>query len=270
MRPSSLSRSQWLADDDGVASRRRSWRTFSKRPRRFPRRTRSVPSLPASLRQADLLRTQIELHPYLPQHALVSYLRAQGITPQAYSPLGSTDSPLLKDPEIVAIAKKWGVGVGTVLVSYQGPFLALPFGRKRMLMRCGYSRARRRRPPQERYPRAYRVEPPPRCARCGRPPDPQRPAQGARKDAEVGQARLEHGPQVRQLVIPVERNGVECGGLQDSDAVATAPPASPTLLLPRSKKRSHAERPSHPSAPPRSLHPPSLLHSPSLLPHRLR
>ncbi|KAL8277644.1 hypothetical protein RQP46_009917 [Phenoliferia psychrophenolica] len=61
---------------------------------------------------------QIELHPYLPQHALVKYLQDNNITPQAYSPLGSTDSPLLKDPEILKVADKYGVSAGTILLSY--------------------------------------------------------------------------------------------------------------------------------------------------------
>ncbi|KAK4698205.1 hypothetical protein P7C70_g8080, partial [Phenoliferia sp. Uapishka_3] len=61
---------------------------------------------------------QIELHPYLPQHALVKYLHDNKITPQAYSPLGSTASPLLKDPVILQIAEKYGVSAGTVLLSY--------------------------------------------------------------------------------------------------------------------------------------------------------
>ncbi|TNY19994.1 NADP-dependent oxidoreductase domain-containing protein [Rhodotorula diobovata] len=62
---------------------------------------------------------QIELHPYLPQHDLVAYLASKDILAQAYSPLGSTDSPLLKDEEIQKIADKHGVSVGTVLISYQ-------------------------------------------------------------------------------------------------------------------------------------------------------
>ncbi|KAM0787883.1 hypothetical protein ACM66B_003933 [Microbotryomycetes sp. NB124-2] len=62
---------------------------------------------------------QIELHPYLPQHELVEFLHKQGIMPQAYSPLGSTDSPLPKDPVVQKIADKHGVATGTVLISWQ-------------------------------------------------------------------------------------------------------------------------------------------------------
>ncbi|KAI5478353.1 hypothetical protein MNV49_005204 [Pseudohyphozyma bogoriensis] len=75
----------------------------------------------------DLLKTakvtpavnQIELHPYLPQIELVEWLQSKGITPQAYSPLGSTNSPLLSDPAILKIAEKHGAGAGNVLISYQ-------------------------------------------------------------------------------------------------------------------------------------------------------
>ncbi|KAK4053225.1 hypothetical protein OIO90_003999 [Microbotryomycetes sp. JL221] len=75
----------------------------------------------------DLLKTaktipaanQIELHPYLPQHELVAYLHKNDIMPQAYSPLGSTDSPLVKDPVVQKIADKHAVATGTILISYQ-------------------------------------------------------------------------------------------------------------------------------------------------------
>ncbi|KDE08341.1 glycerol dehydrogenase [Microbotryum lychnidis-dioicae p1A1 Lamole] len=75
----------------------------------------------------DLLKTakvvpaanQIELHPYLPRHDLVKYCQGKNIAVEAYSPLGSTDSPLLKDEEIVKIAEAHGVSVGTILISYQ-------------------------------------------------------------------------------------------------------------------------------------------------------
>lgn len=46
-------------------------------------------------------------------------MESKNIVPEAYSPLGSTDSPLLHDEEILAIAKKYNVGVGTILISYQ-------------------------------------------------------------------------------------------------------------------------------------------------------
>ncbi|CDZ98478.1 aldo-keto reductase [Phaffia rhodozyma] len=62
---------------------------------------------------------QVELHPYNPQHELVKFCKDNDILLESYSPLGSTDSPILSDPDIVKIAKKHDVSVGTVLISYQ-------------------------------------------------------------------------------------------------------------------------------------------------------
>ncbi|KAI5480144.1 hypothetical protein MNV49_001804 [Pseudohyphozyma bogoriensis] len=62
---------------------------------------------------------QVELHPFCPQHDLVEWCRAEGILMEAYCPLGSTNSPLLGDPEVGAIAEKHGVSPATVLISYQ-------------------------------------------------------------------------------------------------------------------------------------------------------
>ncbi|KAK8858672.1 hypothetical protein IAR55_002901 [Kwoniella newhampshirensis] len=61
---------------------------------------------------------QVELHPYNPQHKLVEYCQSHGILLEAYSPLGSTSSPLHDDPDLVAIAKKHGVSTATVLISW--------------------------------------------------------------------------------------------------------------------------------------------------------
>ncbi|KAJ5963057.1 hypothetical protein N7481_013362 [Penicillium waksmanii] len=62
---------------------------------------------------------QVELHPYCPQHALKQWCEDKGIYLQAYCPLGSTDSPLLGDSEVAAIAKKYDVSPATILISYQ-------------------------------------------------------------------------------------------------------------------------------------------------------
>ncbi|CAO1626812.1 unnamed protein product [Sympodiomycopsis kandeliae] len=61
---------------------------------------------------------QIELHPYLPQHDLVTYLQSKGIVAQAYSPLGSTGSPLLKEPVVVEIAKAHNADPGQIVLSW--------------------------------------------------------------------------------------------------------------------------------------------------------
>ncbi|KAF8531085.1 NADP-dependent oxidoreductase domain-containing protein [Gautieria morchelliformis] len=61
---------------------------------------------------------QLELHLYNPQHKLLDYLASQGIVPQAYSPLGSADAPLLADETVVALSQKYGLDAATVLLGY--------------------------------------------------------------------------------------------------------------------------------------------------------
>lgn len=61
---------------------------------------------------------QLELHPYNPQHELVDYLKSKGILPQAYSPLGSTGSPLLTDEAVVGISQKHELAPADVLLGY--------------------------------------------------------------------------------------------------------------------------------------------------------
>ncbi|UDD65770.1 hypothetical protein AFCA_012940 [Aspergillus flavus] len=61
---------------------------------------------------------QVELHPFLPQHALKEWCDKHGILLEAYSPLGSEGAPLMSDPVIQEIAKKNGVSAATILISY--------------------------------------------------------------------------------------------------------------------------------------------------------
>ena len=61
---------------------------------------------------------QIENHPLLPQQEIVDFCKEKGILVEAYSPLGSTGSPLMKDPAVVKIAEDAGASPGTVLLSY--------------------------------------------------------------------------------------------------------------------------------------------------------
>lgn len=68
---------------------------------------------------------QLEIHLYNPQHELLAYLRAKGIVPQAYSPLGSTNSPLLQDETAAAIAQKHGLQTADVLLGYLRAFILL-------------------------------------------------------------------------------------------------------------------------------------------------
>lgn len=60
----------------------------------------------------------MELHVYNPQHKLLDFLKSKGITPQAYSPLGSSNSPLLADPDVVSIAEQHKLQPVDVLLGY--------------------------------------------------------------------------------------------------------------------------------------------------------
>ena len=63
---------------------------------------------------------QIELHPYLPQHALVSFCQSRDIHVTAYSPLGSGGSKpcLLEDEEVKKVAGKVGKSVAQVVLKW--------------------------------------------------------------------------------------------------------------------------------------------------------
>lgn len=58
--------------------------------------------------------------PYLPQQDISDFCKEKGILIEAYSPLGSTGSPLFNEEGVQEVAKKHNVGPGTVLISYQG------------------------------------------------------------------------------------------------------------------------------------------------------
>jgi len=58
----------------------------------------------------------------VPQQDIADLCAKKGIIVQAYSPLGSTGSPLFQEEGIQEVAKKHNVGAGTVLISYQGGF----------------------------------------------------------------------------------------------------------------------------------------------------
>ena len=63
---------------------------------------------------------QVENHPYLPQEDLLDYMQSIGIVLTAYSPLGSTGSPLFEEPGVREVANKYNTSPGTVLLSYGG------------------------------------------------------------------------------------------------------------------------------------------------------
>jgi glycerol 2-dehydrogenase (NADP+) len=82
----------------------------------------SVPFLEELMKEATITpaANQIENHPYLPQQEIVDYCKEKGILITAYSPLGSTGSPLFEEKEIQEVAKKHDVSPGAVLLSYHG------------------------------------------------------------------------------------------------------------------------------------------------------
>lgn len=61
---------------------------------------------------------QIENHPLLPQSEIVEFCKRKGIIVEAYSPLGSTGSPLMQLPAVMEIARDMDTTPGTILLSY--------------------------------------------------------------------------------------------------------------------------------------------------------
>jgi diketogulonate reductase-like aldo/keto reductase len=68
---------------------------------------------------------QIELHPLFPQEQLRAFHGAKGIVTESWSPLGR-GSHLLDDPRIAAIARKYGVSPGQVVLRWHVQLGALP------------------------------------------------------------------------------------------------------------------------------------------------
>ncbi|EJS41723.1 gcy1p [Saccharomyces arboricola H-6] len=71
---------------------------------------------------------QVEIHPLLPQNELIEFCKSKKIIIEAYSPLGSTNAPLLREPVILEIAKKNNVQPGQVVISWhaQRGYVVLP------------------------------------------------------------------------------------------------------------------------------------------------
>nr|QFR37197.1 aldo-keto reductase [Cyberlindnera americana] len=61
---------------------------------------------------------QCEIHPYLPQHDLIEFCNSHGIVVEAYSPFGSTGAPLLDDPVLTNLAKKYDVSPACIAISW--------------------------------------------------------------------------------------------------------------------------------------------------------
>ncbi|KAK6884884.1 D-arabinose dehydrogenase [NAD(P)+] heavy chain [Candida tropicalis] len=61
---------------------------------------------------------QIEYHPYLPQQDLVDYCNKNNIVISCYSPVGSFGAPVLKNPLIKELAKKYQVSENEIVNAY--------------------------------------------------------------------------------------------------------------------------------------------------------
>jgi hypothetical protein len=70
---------------------------------------------------------QLEIHPQLPQSDITAYAKEKGIHVIAYSPLGSTGSPVASIEPVVKLAEKKGVTPVSILLSHHGEsFFAFP------------------------------------------------------------------------------------------------------------------------------------------------
>ena len=79
----------------------------------------SVSYLERLLQKATVIpaMNQIELHPSCPQTELVKFCLSKMIAVTAYSPLGSTGTPLAQNEVVKKVAEKKGVSPFTVLLS---------------------------------------------------------------------------------------------------------------------------------------------------------
>jgi len=71
---------------------------------------------------------QLEIHPYNPQHELTLFLKSKGIAVEAYSPLGSSSSPLMTDPVVAQVAENNNATAAEVLIGWgvAKGFIVLP------------------------------------------------------------------------------------------------------------------------------------------------
>jgi glycerol 2-dehydrogenase (NADP+) len=65
---------------------------------------------------------QIENHPSLPQQEIVDFCKTKNIHVTAYSPFGSTGSPMMENENVLRIAKKHMVSPSTVLLSWHSNY----------------------------------------------------------------------------------------------------------------------------------------------------
>ncbi|QSL66530.1 hypothetical protein MERGE_000910 [Pneumocystis wakefieldiae] len=80
----------------------------------------STVNLEKLLKTAEIIPAvnQCELHPYLSQEKLLKYCNEKGIHLTSYSPFGSTNTPLLREPVITEIANKNGMTEAQVILAW--------------------------------------------------------------------------------------------------------------------------------------------------------
>jgi len=116
---------------DGKADKTRDWiDTWKKMEELFQKYPDKLKAIGVSNFSVDYLErllssaafvpavNQVELHPSNPQHDVVEYCTNKGIAVTAYSPLGSDDSPLLKNDIVKRIAEKYKIPPANILISY--------------------------------------------------------------------------------------------------------------------------------------------------------
>jgi alcohol dehydrogenase (NADP+) len=105
----------------------------------------TIPKLELVLRNARIKPAcnEMELHPHFQQNELFNYVRAQGIVPIGYSPVGSParpdrdrtpdDTVDIEDPVIVEIARRHGVHPAVICVKWglQRGEVVIPFSTTR-------------------------------------------------------------------------------------------------------------------------------------------
>jgi len=105
----------------------------------------TIPKLQLLLRDARIKPAvnEMEMHPHMQQRELFDFLRANGIEPIAYSPIGSPGRPArdrtpedtvdIEDPVIVEIARRLGVHPAVVCVKWacQAGATPIPFSASR-------------------------------------------------------------------------------------------------------------------------------------------
>ena len=61
---------------------------------------------------------QVELHPRLTQKPLIKFCQDLGIVPQSWSPLGGGKSPILEEPALIEVSKKYGKSPAQVVLRW--------------------------------------------------------------------------------------------------------------------------------------------------------